>query len=147
MFSVKAEAIGGGHEDEAGTYRQREHLVDVVLTAARRPPGGPAVRRTPHPAHMDVHEDRPTGKNRAFSNLNEGLGKVLRFGANSPEVIKRLQWMAHVLAPALAAALAKLGPMELKPLIAQALQMGDEVHNRNGFAEGRTVVCRFSRAP
>jgi len=74
------------------------------------------------------------GSNRAYSNLNEGLGKVLRFGANSGEVIKRLRWMADVLAPALSAALAKLGPLELKPLIAQALQMGDEVHNRNAAA-------------
>lgn len=78
--------------------------------------------------------ENAAGKNRAFSNLNEGLGKVLRFGANSAEVIKRLHWMAQVLAPALAAALAKHGPMELKPLIAQALQMGDEVHNRNAAA-------------
>ncbi len=43
--------------------------------------------------------------NLAFSNLNEGLGKVLRFGANSPEVIARLSWMANVLAPALRSAL------------------------------------------
>ena len=43
--------------------------------------------------------------NLAFSNLNEGLGKVLRFGANSPEVIARLKWMANVLAPALRGAL------------------------------------------
>ena len=78
--------------------------------------------------------ENAAGGNRAFCNLNEGLGKVLRFGANSSEVIKRLQWMARVLAPALGAALAKLGPMELKPLIAQALQMGDEVHNRNAAA-------------
>jgi hypothetical protein len=69
--------------------------------------------------------------NRAYCNLNEGLGKVLRFGANGPEVIERLRWMAGVLAPALAAALERLGGLELKPLIAQALHMGDEVHNRN----------------
>jgi hypothetical protein len=78
--------------------------------------------------------ENAAGTNRAHSNLNEGLGKVLRFGANSAEVIKRLHWMARVLAPALKAALAKHGPLELKPLIAQALQMGDEVHNRNAAA-------------
>jgi Protein of unknown function (DUF1116) len=72
--------------------------------------------------------------NRAYCNLNEGFGKVLRFGANSPEVIERLRWMAGVLAPALAAALERLGGLELKPLIAQALHMGDEVHNRNAAA-------------
>ena len=74
--------------------------------------------------------DREHG-NRAYCNLNEGLGKVLRFGANSPEVIDRLKWMAEVLAPTLAAALDALGGVELKPLMAQALHMGDEVHNRN----------------
>ena len=72
--------------------------------------------------------------NRAFSNLNEGLGKVLRFGANGPEVIERLKWMRDTLAPTLAAALKVLGPIELKPLMAQALHMGDEVHNRNTAA-------------
>jgi len=74
--------------------------------------------------------------NRAFSNLNEGLGKVLRFGANSSEVIERLKWMRDTLAPTLAAALKVLGPLELKPLMAQALHMGDEVHNRNAAASG-----------
>ena len=74
--------------------------------------------------------------NRAFSNLNEGLGKVLRFGAHGPEVIARLKWMRDTLAPTLAAALKVLGPLELKPLIAQALHMGDEVHNRNAAASG-----------
>jgi hypothetical protein len=80
-----------------------------------------------------VVENRATG-NRAFSNMNEGLGKVLRFGANGPEVIARLQWMAASLAPTLRAALARSGPIELKPLMAQALNMGDEVHNRNAAA-------------
>ncbi len=70
----------------------------------------------------------------AFSNLNEGLGKALRFGANGAEVIERLRWMAKTLRPALAAGLAMLGPVELKPLMAQALHMGDEVHNRNAAA-------------
>ncbi|HTS55770.1 MAG TPA: DUF1116 domain-containing protein, partial [Burkholderiales bacterium] len=78
--------------------------------------------------------DNAVAGNRAYCNMNEGLGKALRFGANSPEVIKRLHWMAGVMAPALVAALAKLGPMELKPLMAQALQMGDEGHNRNAAA-------------
>jgi hypothetical protein len=74
--------------------------------------------------------DRARG-NRAFCNLNEGLGKVLRFGANGPEVLGRLRWMGEVLAPALGAALEVMGGLDLKPLIAQALHMGDEVHNRN----------------
>ena len=72
-----------------------------------------------------------TDGNFAYSNMNEGLGKVLRFGANSPEVIARLQWMRDVMAPLLKKVLEIIGPMELKPLMAQALHMGDEVHNRN----------------
>jgi hypothetical protein len=72
--------------------------------------------------------------NRAFSTLNEGLGKVLRYGAYGPEVLDRLRWMERVLAPRLAAALAAHGPLDLRTLIAQALQMGDEVHNRNRAA-------------
>jgi hypothetical protein len=69
--------------------------------------------------------------NRAFSGLNEGLGKVLRMGANSEEVIARLKWMRATLAPVLQKSLAITGPIEMKPLMARALHMGDEVHNRN----------------
>jgi hypothetical protein len=77
-----------------------------------------------------IIENRHSG-NRAFATLNEGLGKVLRFGAFSPEVIERLKWMETVLAPTLTQAIAIHGPIDLRALIAQALQMGDEGHNRN----------------
>ena len=69
--------------------------------------------------------------NAAFCTLNEGLGKVLRYGAFGDEVTQRLKWMEHTLYPVLKAALAHSGPIDLKNLIAQALHMGDEVHNRN----------------
>ncbi len=69
--------------------------------------------------------------NTAFCTLNEGLGKVLRYGAYADEVIERLNWMADELAPTLAAAIEVHGPIDLRALIAQALQMGDEGHNRN----------------
>ncbi len=72
-----------------------------------------------------------TNQRFTYSNMNEGLGKVLRFGANGPDVIERLQWMRDVLAPTLKKVLVTTGPIELKPLMAQALHMGDEVHNRN----------------
>ena len=67
----------------------------------------------------------------AYCNLNEGLGKVLRMGAYAPEVLERLRWMEGVLAPTLKAALEHREGLPLKPLMAQALHMGDEVHNRN----------------
>lgn len=72
--------------------------------------------------------------NLSFSNLNEGLGKVLRFGANDASVLERLKWMGSVLGPAMNAALQQAGGIELRPIIAQALHMGDECHNRNAAA-------------
>jgi len=69
--------------------------------------------------------------NHSFSNLNEGLGKVLRYGANSPEVIRKLRWMGGTLATVLGKAIGAGGPIELKPLMGRALHMGDEMHNRN----------------
>jgi hypothetical protein len=67
----------------------------------------------------------------AYCTLNEGLGKVLRFGAYSGDVIERLRWIERVLAPVLAATLRRHGPVDLPSILAQALQMGDEGHNRN----------------
>jgi hypothetical protein len=75
--------------------------------------------------------ENAAGGNRAFAILNEGLGKVLRFGAYGQEVLERLRWLNETLAPALARALDSHGPVDLKNMTAQALQMGDECHNRN----------------
>jgi hypothetical protein len=75
--------------------------------------------------------ENTTYGNRAYCTLNEGLGKVLRYGANSEEVIERLRWMEQELAPILKKALELHGPLDMKNLIAQVLQMGDEGHNRN----------------
>ena len=72
--------------------------------------------------------------NRAYCTLNEGLGKVLRMGAYGPEVIKHLQWMENVLYPVLKETIEIHGPIDLKTMIAQAVQMGDEAHNRNKAA-------------
>jgi hypothetical protein len=74
------------------------------------------------------------GEGVAYATLNEGLGKVLRYGAFGDEVIARLRWMDAVLAPTLRAALRDHGPIDLQSLIAQALQMGDDGHNRNRAA-------------
>jgi hypothetical protein len=68
---------------------------------------------------------------RAWCSLNEGLGKVLRYGAYSPEVIERLQWMSAVLGPLLRTAVRAGEPIDIRAIIAQMLQMGDEGHNRN----------------
>jgi len=72
--------------------------------------------------------------NYAYCTFNEGLGKVLRFGAYSSEVLNRLYWMEHSLAPVLKEALKIKGTIDLKTMISQFLQMGDEGHNRNKAA-------------
>jgi hypothetical protein len=77
-----------------------------------------------------VLEDAATGE-RTYCSLNEGLGKVLRYGAYSPEVLERLRWMSGVLGPVLQRAVRAAGPIDVTALLAQMLQMGDEAHNRN----------------
>jgi len=72
--------------------------------------------------------------NRAFCTVNEGLGKVLRYGAFSDEVLDRLRWIETELAPVMKQVLNNHGPIDLRSVIAQALQMGDEGHNRNRAA-------------
>lgn len=72
--------------------------------------------------------------NLAVSNLNEGLGKALRFGAYGADVLQRLGWMRDVLGPSLRVAVQRLEGVNLKAITAQALQMGDECHNRNQAA-------------
>ncbi|MBI5653810.1 MAG: DUF1116 domain-containing protein [Chloroflexi bacterium] len=74
--------------------------------------------------------ENKTHNNRAYSNLNEGYGKVLRYGAFSDEVLARLRWMNDVMAPLLADAITASDGIDLKALIAEALHMGDEGHNR-----------------
>ena len=77
-----------------------------------------------------VLEDPDTGA-RSYCSLNEGLGKVLRYGAYSREVIDRLRWMSAVLGPVLQSAVRAQGPVDITAILAQMVQMGDEGHNRN----------------
>jgi hypothetical protein len=83
---------------------------------------------------MFVLEDPATGR-RTHCSLNEGLGKVLRYGAYGPEVLTRLRWMGEVLGPllqrAVRATVEDSGPVDVTGILTQMLQMGDEAHNRN----------------
>ena len=83
--------------------------------------------------------ENATGGNRAYCNVNEGLGKVLRFGANSREVLDRLRWLGTEFFETVQIAVRGLSDTSLKPLMAQALHMGDEVHNRNAAASALLV--------
>ena len=69
--------------------------------------------------------------NRAFSNLNEGYGKVLRYGAYAPEVLDKLRWMNDEMAPVVKAAIEMAGGLDIRALLGEALHMGDDGHNRN----------------
>jgi len=83
-------------------------------------------------ASMQVYVvENITHGNKAFSNLNEGYGKVLRYGAYSQEVIDKLRWMNDTMAPLLAEAIGRIDGIDLRALLAEALHMGDEGHNRN----------------
>ncbi len=86
-------------------------------------------------ASMEVYVvENKTQGNKAFSNLNEGYGKVLRYGAYSPDVLNKLHWMNGALASVLKESLAASQGIDLRALLAEALHMGDEGHNRNKAA-------------
>jgi hypothetical protein len=82
---------------------------------------------------------------RAFSPLNEGLGRVIRFGATDDAAITRLRWMRDELAPTLAAAIGYTEPVELTAMQAEGLRRGDECHNRN-VASSAALICRLAAA-
>jgi hypothetical protein len=123
-----------------------EGLVDTPGEAAARVEGGLHGRLEPGPHRssvgpmagvvsasmwMFVLEDPATGA-RTHCTLNEGLGKVLRYGAYAPEVLTRLRWMGDVLGPLLQRAVrATAEPVDATAILGQMLQMGDEAHNRN----------------
>lgn len=83
-------------------------------------------------ANMSVYIlENKTHGNMSYSNLNEGYGKVLRYGAYSEEVIDRFAWMENVMAPVLGKAIELSGGIDIRAMLAEALHMGDEGHNRN----------------
>ncbi|GAA4897478.1 DUF1116 domain-containing protein [Tessaracoccus lubricantis] len=79
---------------------------------------------------MHVVENRPYG-NYAYTNLSEQLAKILRMGANDQSVIDRLNWMRDVFGPILRDAMVSAKEIDLRMMLAQAIHMGDEAHNRN----------------
>ncbi len=91
---------------------------------------GPMTGLTTRSQPVMVVENRAFG-NRAYCTINEGLGRVMRFGGNDDEVLERLRWLRDVLGPAMAAALRDGGGIPLKGIVARGLTMGDEMHQRN----------------
>jgi Protein of unknown function (DUF1116) len=91
---------------------------------------GPMTGMTTVSQPLLVVENRTFG-NRAYCAINEGLGKVMRFGGNDAEVLTRLAWLRDSLGPALGRALREMDGIPLKTLVARGLTMGDEMHQRN----------------
>ncbi|WP_105976272.1 YlbE family protein [Staphylococcus simulans] len=78
-----------------------------------------------------VVENRESG-NEAYCQMNEGIGAVLRFGAYNETVVNRLHWMKDVLGPVLGKAVRQMEDgLNVNVLIAKAIAMGDEFHQRN----------------
>ena len=130
------------YEGLATTWEDAERL--VTRGAVRFDPChhhatvGPMAGATTASMPVLVVENRTAG-NRAYSTLNEGLGKVLRYGAYAPDVIDRLRWFRDVVGPALGEAIRRAGGIDLRALIGQAVQMGDECHNRNRAASALLI--------
>ena len=99
---------------------------------------GPMTGITTRSMPVMVCENRAFG-NKTYSMINEGLGKVMRFGANDDEVLGRIAWLAREFGPLLGAALRAAGGLELAPLIARGLAMGDEMHQRNVACSALTL--------
>ena len=127
------------HLAESGAFKLRpNHDYGAV---------GPMTGMTTLSQPVLVVENRSSG-NRAYCTINEGLGKVMRFGGNDASVIKRLGWLRDKLGPAMGAALRSGKGIELKPLVARGLTMGDEMHQRNVGCSSlllRTLAPELSR--
>jgi len=141
---VRAAAVGALlHEGLAATAELAETMAahgDVRFEPCHQHQAvGPMAGMTTYSMPVLVVENRANG-NRAYSILNEGLGRVLRYGGLGDDVLERLDWMRRVLGPTLGAALRTLPDgVDLRALIGQALHMGDEFHNRNRAASALLI--------
>ena len=78
-------------------------------------------------AHLPVWVVRNvTHGNLAYCTLETNLS----FGGHDPKTLETLRWQRDLLQPALSAALAVSDGIELNPITAKALQMGDDCHQR-----------------
>ena len=138
-------AVIGGlvYEGLAGTYEEAEKMAasgEIDFEPCHHHATvGPMAGIVTYSMPVWVLENKAYG-NKAYATLNEGLGKVLRYGAYGDDVIAKLKWMESDLAPILKAALKLHGELDMKNIIAQILQMGDEGHNRN--RAGTSIVIR-----
>ncbi|HUG36107.1 MAG TPA: DUF1116 domain-containing protein [Candidatus Limnocylindrales bacterium] len=138
----------GWATDDAEARDLVERGTVTIATCHRAGAAGPMTGIVTPSMPVFVVENRRHG-NRAGATINEGLGRVLRFGANDASVIDRLRWMAAEAGPLLGAAIRSAGGIDLRAIMAQALRMGDEMHQRNVAAScllARALMPHLARA-
>ena len=150
---VGAILFGGWASDEAGVRELLENGKITFIPCHHVNAVGPMGGITSPNMPMLVVTDTVHGTT-AYCQLNEGIGAVLRFGAYSQDVVDRLTWMANVLGPVLSKALQTIdGGLPVNPLIARAIAMGDEFHQRNNAAslsflkEVATIITQLDIDP
>lgn len=145
LCAIRYEGWAADDESAAGLIEQHHvHLAPCHHWNAVGPMTGIITASMP----VFVVENLAYG-NRAYATINEGLGKVLRFGATDEAVVIRLRWLAEEAGPLLGEALRASGGILLRPLMAQALRMGDEMHQRNIAASAlfaRALMPPLARA-
>ncbi|MCL2000246.1 MAG: DUF1116 domain-containing protein [Planctomycetes bacterium] len=125
--AIKYEGLA---DDDAGAERMMEEgRIEYGPNHAHNAVG-PMTGIISHSMPVWVVENEAFG-NRAYCTINEGIGKVMRFGANDANVVKNLKWLETVVGPVLDKTLVACGGVDLKNIMAQSLAMGDEMHQRN----------------
>ena len=132
MGGAALEGLVGDPEDAVALFESGDSV--SLEPCHHRSAVGPMAGVVTPSMWLWVLEDAATGR-RTYCSLNEGLGKVLRYGAYGPDVLTRLRWLGDVLGPLLQAAVRTVrdqaGPVDVTGILTQMLQMGDEAHNRN----------------
>lgn len=136
--ALRGTIIGAAlYEGWAETPAQAERLVDsgdLDLRAAHDHDALGTYCGGISPSAPVMVVENVTAGTRAYNNFNEGRGRALRYGAYGREVLERLRWLERVFAPVLREAIQRAGGVEVFPLIAQAIHMGDECHSRHKAA-------------
>lgn len=136
--ALRGTVVGAAlHEGWAETPEQAERMLDggeIDLESAQAHDALGTYCGGISPSTPVMVVENTADGTRAYNNLNEGRGKALRYGAYTREVLDRLRWLERVCAPVLREAIQRAGALEVFPLVAQALHMGDECHSRHKAA-------------
>jgi hypothetical protein len=120
-------------EGDAADIEEATRIVDagdVEISSCNHAGGVGAVAGIVTPSMPVVVVEDAFGS-QSFAPVNEGLGKVLRYGAYDDETLRRLRWLRDVAAPILDDALDRIGGVDITAMQAEGLRRGDECHNRN----------------